>query len=369
MSVIIHTTARAWNSEHKLEFPAMPTLVRTIDPAHPEPALIAEAAAVIRRGGLVAFPTETVYGLGANALDARAAAGIFEAKQRALNDPLIVHVAEPQLDALAALVDIDALDAAQRRLLASLTAAFWPGPLTLVLPRRERVPSVVSAGLDSVAVRLPDHPVARALIAAAGTPIAAPSANLFGHVSPTTAAHVLADLNGRIDMVLDGGPTRIGVESTVLSLLHSPPRILRPGGVTREMLHAHGVAAEFAVRTPSAAPLAPGMLDSHYAPRAALEILPDLPALRARHAALTAQRRRVGALLTNAQAARCPDLHPQFDLGDSLADAARSLYAGLHALDDAAVDVILVTLFPPGGLGDALRDRLGRAAGPGTSAR
>lgn len=342
----------------------MSTLVRAVDPTNPDPAVIAEAAAVIRCGGLVAFPTETVYGLGADALDPRAAAAVFEAKQRALNDPLIVHVAAaaPQLDALA---DLAALDDGRRRLLDVLTDAFWPGPLTLVLPRRAAVPTVVSAGLDSVAVRMPDHPVAQALIAAAGTPIAAPSANLFGHVSPTTAAHVLADLDGRIDMVLDGGPTRIGVESTVLSLLHTPPRILRPGGVTREALRAIGVDAEFAGRSErrADAPLAPGMLDSHYAPRAALEILPDLHALRARSAALHALHRRVGALLTSPQIAACPDLHPQFDLGAAPEDMARSLYAGLRALDDAAVDVILVTEVPAGGLGDALRDRLARAAG------
>lgn len=348
--------------------PTHSTPVRTVDPAHPSPTVINEAAAIIRRGGLVAFPTETVYGLGADALDPRAAARIFEAKQRALNDPLIVHVATPRLDAL---VDLRELDAAQRQLLASLTAAFWPGPLTLVLPKLPHVPAVVSAGLDSVAVRMPDHAVALALITAADTPIAAPSANLFGHVSPTTAAHVLADLDGRIDLVLDGGPTRIGVESTVLSLLHPVPRILRPGGVTREMLLAAGIHAEFASRAADRtdtdadadAQLAPGMLTSHYAPRAALEILPDLPTLRTRHAELTSHGRRAGALLSSAQLALCPDLHPQFDLGASLADTARSLYAGLRALDDAAVDVILVTHIPPGGLGDALADRLGRAAG------
>jgi len=341
----------------------MRTKIRVVDPAHPSLEVIAEAAAVLRRGGLVAFPTETVYGLGADALDAQAAARIFEAKQRALNDPLIVHVAAPRLDAL---VNLDALDTAQQTLLDALMAKFWPGPLTLVLPKRARVPSVVSAGLDTVAVRMPDHAIARALILAAGTPIAAPSANLFGHVSPTTAAHVLADLNGRIDLVLDGGATRIGVESTVLSLLHSIPRILRPGGVTLEMLHAAGIAAEFAPRIAAStaeAQASPGMLESHYAPRAALEILPDLAALRERRAALVERGLRVGALLTSAQIALCPDMHPQFDFGTTLDDMARSLYAGLRALDDAAVGCILVTAVPPGGLGDALRDRLSRAAG------
>ena len=342
------------------------TIIHLIDPIHPAPAFINEAAAVIQHGGLVAFPTETVYGLGADALDAHAAARIFEAKQRALNDPLIVHVHEPQLDAL---VDLAALTNTQRRDLQTLTDAFWPGPLTLVLPKRAHVPSVISAGLDTIAVRMPDHPVARALIAAARTPIAAPSANLFGHVSPTTAQHVLDDLDGRFDMLLDGGPTRIGVESTVLSLLHSPPRILRPGGITREMLLALGIPAERAPHSSHSdspdtdAQLAPGMLTSHYAPRATLEIAPSLAALRKRCAELASHNTRIGILLTSAQITQCPDLHPQFDLGASLDDIARSLYAGLRALDDAAVDVILVTRIPPDGLGDALADRLGRAAG------
>ena len=175
---------------------------------------IAHAAQIIRVGGLVAFPTETVYGLGANALDAQAAARIFEAKQRALSDPLIVHVAS--IKALPNLTE-GGLEAAL-----PLIETFWPGPLTLVLPRSERVPRIVTAGGDKVAIRMPNHPVALALIEAAGIPIAAPSANLFGHVSPTTAQHVLDDLEGRIDLVLDGGPTTIGVESTVLDVTTNP---------------------------------------------------------------------------------------------------------------------------------------------------
>jgi L-threonylcarbamoyladenylate synthase len=321
------------------------------------------AAAVIRRGGLVAFPTETVYGLGANALDAAAASRIFEAKQRALNDPLIVHVNDAT-HAMHALVDAPALTPRQRALFDRLALRFWPGPLTLVLPRQASVPAVVSAGLDSVAVRVPDHPIARALIAASGVPIAAPSANLFGHVSPTTAQHVLADLDGRIDLVLDGGPTRIGVESTVLSLLHDPPVVLRPGGVTREMLIHAGVTLSTLAEQPAdnAAQLAPGMLAWHYAPRAALEIVSDHSVLIERHSALTAAGERVGVLLAGHDSDRRTQLHPQFVLGATLEQIARNLYAGLRALDDAAVDVILIARIDGDGLGDAIRDRLDRAA-------
>lgn len=321
------------------------------------------AAAVIRRGGLVAFPTETVYGLGANALDAGAAVRIFEAKQRALNDPLIVHINDAT-HATQSLIDWPALTQRQRELYEILARRFWPGPLTLVLPKQASVPAVVSAGLDSVAVRVPDHPIARALIAASAVPIAAPSANLFGHVSPTSAQHVLADLAGRIDMVLDGGPTRIGVESTVLSLRHDPPVVLRPGGVTRDMLAQAGVATTTLTerQADNAAQLAPGMLSSHYAPRAALEIVADTAALIARQVTLTQEGARVGVLLSGAEAESCSRLHPQFVLGVTHAQIARNLYAGLRALDDAAVDVILIARIDGDGLGDAIRDRLERAA-------
>ena len=204
------------------------TEVLKIDPTCLAEPLIAQAAEVLRAGGLVAFPTETVYGLGANALDADAVKGIFAAQERPAYDPLIVHLAEaaelPQ-------VTVGIPPAAW-----TLAANFWPGPLTLVLPRRTEVPPEVTAGGGTVAVRVPLHPVAQALIRAAGVPVAAPSANRFGHLSPTCAEDVLADLEGRIDLVLDGGPTSVGVESTVLSLVTSVPTILRPGGVSREAL-------------------------------------------------------------------------------------------------------------------------------------
>ncbi|GIV83964.1 MAG: threonylcarbamoyl-AMP synthase [Candidatus Roseilinea sp.] len=339
-------------------------------------AAIGEAARVIRDGGLVAFPTETVYGLGANALDARAVARIFQAKQRPLNDPLILHIAS--LDDLTDLTPATAQSDATElgSLVAGLTRAFWPGPLTLVLPRSRNVPPIVSAGLDTVAVRMPNHPVALALIRASGVPIAAPSANRFGHVSPTTAQHVLDDLDGRIDLVLDSHATPIGVESTVLDLTTAPPRILRPGGVTREQIERAlaNIGQRLAPgdpqsptdqlpRTARTMPLpSPGMLPSHYAPRAKLALCRDTDSLLAQRADFAARGLKTGLLILESQRQACDDLHPQFVLGETLSDVARNLYAGLRALDSTGVDVILVTEVPRSGLGEAIADRLARAA-------
>ena len=224
---------------------------------------LADAAAVLQRGGLVAFPTETVYGLGADAFDSRAVARIFEVKARPSFDPLIVHLAEAaSLDWVAVADDPRAVD---------LAARFWPGPLTLVLKRRPELPDIVTAGLDTVGVRVPAHPAARALIAAAGTPLAAPSANPFGYVSPTTAAHVAELLGDAVDLVLDGGPCRVGLESTILSLAGEPV-ILRPGGLPREALE-EALGMPLPVAGPSERPLAPGQLERHYATRTPLVVL------------------------------------------------------------------------------------------------
>jgi L-threonylcarbamoyladenylate synthase len=323
---------------------------------------MSDAADLIRRGRLVAFPTETVYGLGANALDATAAAKIFEAKQRALNDPLIVHVDNSDLSGL---VDFSVLPNKRRVLANKLIDAFWPGPLTLVLPRGERVPLVVSAGLDTVAIRMPNHPIALELIRRAGVPIAAPSANRFAYVSPTTAQHVLDDLDGRIDLVLDGGATPIGVESTVLSLVHQSPTILRHGGVTREMLkRIHNT--EYRIQKPrnktKEAQMSPGMVGKHYAPRAKLVVVDDLDDLLIRRTSLVGRQVKVGALLLKTQAAACAHMHPQYILGETIEDAARNLYAGLRALDATGVEVILVVKFESRGLGAAIADRLEHAA-------
>lgn len=317
---------------------------------------------MLREGGLVAFPTETVYGLGANALDARAVARIYEAKQRALNDPLIVHIAAPeQLEQVA---DLSALSDLQRARLEALAGAFWPGPLTVVVWRKASVPANVSAGLDTLAVRFPSHPIAQALIRYAQCPIAAPSANRFGHVSPTTAQHVLDDLDGRIDLVLDGGATPIGLESTVVNLTTEPPQLLRPGGVTRAQVEAVlgvALAAPVQQNDESAMP-APGMLTRHYAPRARLVLCADEDALLAQHAFLKGQGELVGALLMRDHARAQATIHPHFVLGQTLEEVARNLYAGLRALDAQGVSVILAVRLPEVGVGEAIADRLRRAS-------
>ncbi|MFN3928329.1 MAG: L-threonylcarbamoyladenylate synthase, partial [Thermoflexus sp.] len=241
------------------------TEVVTVDPQHPDPEAIARAAEILRAGGLVAFPTETVYGLGADGLNPLALTRLFEAKGRPATDPVILHIA-----------DLEALPRLAREIPSAawtLARRFWPGPLTMVLPKQAIVPDLVTAGLPTVAIRMPAHPVALALIRAAGTPIAAPSANRFGHTSPTTAQHVLEDLGSRIELILDAGPTPIGVESTVIDLTQPVPTILRPGGLPREALEAVvGPVAVFDRSVAGPAP-APGMLPKHYAPRAEMVVL------------------------------------------------------------------------------------------------
>src|SRR5687767_6826089 len=262
------------------------TVVVPVDRDNPNPDDIARAAECLRRGGLVAFPTETVYGLGVHALDRDAVRKLFDAKGRPVNDPLIVHVAE--FGQVASLVT--ALPAPA----AALAARFWPGPLTLVLPRAASVPLEVTAGLQTVAIRIPKHPVARALLSAAGLPIAAPSANLFSRPSPTRAAHVLDDLDGRIDMVIDGGATTVGVESTVLDLTLDPPTVWRPGAITMEALQDIVPAVRLAsVRSATTVMASPGMLAKHYAPRAPMTLYRG-QAEAARRALVTAARDAIG---------------------------------------------------------------------------
>ncbi|MFP4345064.1 MAG: L-threonylcarbamoyladenylate synthase [Anaerolineales bacterium] len=342
------------------------TRVLQVDPRSPEAAPIRAAAEVLRAGGLVAFPTETVYGLGANALDAGAVRGIFRAKERPAYDPLIVHLAEAAaLERVARDVPPVAFELAER---------FWPGPLTLVLPRGPEVPSVVTAGGETVAVRVPSHPVARALICAAGVPVAAPSANRFGHLSPTRARDVLDDLEGRIDLLLDAGPTPVGVESTVLSLLTSVPTILRPGGVEREALEA--LLGEVELRAESVEPAeetvpSPGTLAQHYAPRADLVLyrgarLPMLAALRRDALQLQGAGRRVGLLLASEDLiffGGLPLVRRAAGSQKDLETVARRLYKTLRALDEEGVETILARDFGSAGLGLAIRDRLTRAAG------
>ncbi|HNT74772.1 MAG TPA: L-threonylcarbamoyladenylate synthase [Anaerolineae bacterium] len=340
------------------------TRVFQVDPQHPDPAPIRYAATVLQAGGLVAFPTETVYGLGANALDARAVAGIFAAKERPFYDPLIVHLAD--------VTGLAQVTQSLPPLALELAAHFWPGPLTLVLPKAPQVPTEITADSATMTVRVPAHPVALALIAAAQTPIAAPSANRFGRISPTHAQHVFTDLAGRIDVILDGGPTRVGVESTVLSLLTSPPTILRPGGISREALAQFlGVAPLLAASASVSTALpSPGTTLQHYAPRARVFLYCGprpvmLAAMHAEAVRLTAPGVRVGLLTAIEDVPALADLSAVIQpVGseDALDEVARHLFAGLHALDQAGVAVILARDFGTAGLGLAIRDRLTRAA-------
>lgn len=319
-------------------------------PAGPE-ALDA-AARVLRDGGLVAFPTETVYGLGADAGNGEAVARLYAAKGRPSFNPLITHVADRNAARRLALFN----PAAE-----ALATAFWPGPLTLVLPKREGAPvsDLATAGLDTIALRVPDHPVAQALLAAFGGPVVAPSANRSGHVSPTEAAHVQADLDGRIDLIVDGGPTRVGVESTIVACLDAPV-LLRPGGVPRAAIErvlgrplADGGAAP--AGTNEDPPLAPGMLASHYAPRTHLRL--DAREVHADEALLA-----FGPdALPGAETAReTLNLSPRGDL----VEAAANLFSHLRALDRAGASGIAVMPVPHEGLGEAINDRLLRAAAP-----
>jgi L-threonylcarbamoyladenylate synthase len=326
-------------------------------------------AALLRAGKLVAFPTETVYGLGANALDAAAVERIFAAKQRPAWDPVIVHIAAPRM--------IERLVTEVSEPAGLLMKAFWPGPLTLLLPRSNQVPAAVTAGKALVGVRMPAHPVALELIRRAGVPVAAPSANLFSRISPTTAAHVLEDLDGRIDAVLDAGPTLHGVESTVLDVSQSPMRIYRPGAVTAEQIRAVAGAVEFyrenaPAETPAEALPAPGVGLRHYAPKAQL-VLVEAPAAELAQKLVESARAfasaHVGVMLPkgigNADEAVSSFGSAQiFKWGRwaELVELAERLYAGLRALDAAGCDVILCPLPPAEGIGVAMRDRLRKAA-------
>lgn len=320
---------------------------------------IERAAALLRNAGLVAFPTETVYGLGANALDVRAVARIFEVKQRPRFDPLIVHI--------AATGRVGELAAEFPPMARRLADKFWPGPLTLVLPKQPAVPDLVTAGCPTVALRIPDHPLALALLRAADVPVAGPSANPFGQVSPTTAEHVREQLGGQIDLILDGGPCRVGVESTVLSLAGGIPVLLRPGGTTLEEIEAVvgevGVPVSSGDSPPAKGLASPGILPQHYAPRTPLVLrLGETASVGGSPMTL---RTRVGLLTFGVRDeiesfARVENVS---DDGD-LREAAANFFAALRRLDAAGLDLIAADLFPESGLGRALNDRLRRAAHP-----
>ncbi len=332
-----------------------------VDISNPAREAVAQAAEVIRTGGLVAFPTETVYGLGANALDVAAVQRVFTAKGRPPHNPLIAHVADQH--GAADLVTVWPESAAR------LAEAFWPGPLTLVLPRSAIVPDLVTAGLPEVAVRVPAHPVALALLRAAELPIVAPSANPAAAISPTTADHVERNLGRAVDLILDAGPTRLGIESTVIDLSRDPPLLLRPGALPTKSIEAiTGPLGRPGRGTTKERHASPGMRARHYAPRATLVVFrPDERAAAnaiARRAATNGQT--VGALLLeplNGLEAS-PD-HQVIMPHDPQAYAHR-LYAELHRLDDLGCDLILAQQVPDRPGWEAVRDRLTRASAPET---
>jgi len=306
---------------------------------------IAAAARVLADGGLVAFPTETVYGLGADATNGEAVARLYAAKGRPRFNPLIAHVTSPAAAFAFARFSFRAK---------KLAEAFWPGPLTLVLPKADACPvsELATAGLDSIALRVPAHPVARDLLKAFGKPVVAPSANQSGHVSPTTAAHVLADLDSRIDLILDGGATSVGIESTIVSCIEMPT-LLRPGGLPREYIERVLGHALLETEHPLSdeAPLAPGMLASHYAPRTPLRM--NARDVKPGEAVLAFGR-------DVPQAAHVLNLSP----AGHLVEAAANLFSHLRALDASGARGIAVMPIPNEGLGEAINDRLARAAAP-----
>jgi L-threonylcarbamoyladenylate synthase len=334
-----------------------------VDAQQPETHLIQRAAEVIRAGGLVAFPTETVYGLGANALDADAVAKIFRAKERPANDPIIVHVHDiAQVERIARDVPAMAYD---------LMAQFWAGALTLILQRSDAVPDNITSGKETVAIRMPNHPVALALLRQADVPIGAPSANRFSRPSPTSAQHVLYDLKGRVDVVLDGGATQIGVESTILDLTGDVPTVLRPGGVTVEAIRAFVPDVQVKTRylqEDDTSVTAPGNLLKHYSPHAEMRLY------RGAFSAVMAQMqndakayaqagKRVGLLVRDDEKDDLLPLDlPFVALGASDNDHARRLFAGIRTLDAQSVDAIFVRAPAEQGIGLAVWDRLVRAA-------
>jgi L-threonylcarbamoyladenylate synthase len=314
---------------------------------------LAALAAALRRGEIVGVPTETVYGLAANALDAAACRKIFRAKGRPATDPLIVHLASA-----ADLAGVAVPNSAAYR----LAAAFWPGPLTLVLPKRDVIPAAVSAGLPSVAVRVPDHPLFRRLLRLADVPLAAPSANPFGYVSPTTAEHVRAGLGKKIRRILDGGPCRIGLESTIVDLRDpAKPRLLRPGAITQVQLEkVLGCKVATAPARPAAktkAQLAPGMLTRHYSPRTPVVLHDQLTPAMVR----TGSPDEAWLFLMKPRGPRAKNVHWLDPRGD-LRGAARKLFGALRALDAAGYRRLHAELAPGPGLAEAINDRLRRAA-------
>ncbi|MFQ3581410.1 MAG: L-threonylcarbamoyladenylate synthase [Chloracidobacterium sp.] len=323
------------------------------DPHHPDPVALMKAADLLRAGQLVAFPTETVYGLGALAFDETAVARVFAAKGRPPNNPLIVHIAERSWIERVA---VDIPPVAYR-----LMDVFFPGPLTLILHKQARVPPNVTGGGATVGVRLPAHPLAQSLIRAVGAPLAAPSANRFTEVSPTTADHVLKSLGGRIAAVLDGGPCAVGIESAVLDVTTTPPTLWRAGVLAQSTLEA-SAGEPFQSPPHTATAPSPGQFPRHYAPRARVELQPfgDIKGIEKRLAFWSARGRRLGAVVLS-EVDVPPDV-TQIRLPSVVAAYAQQLYAALHALDGQLVDIIVIEQVPATAEWDGVRDRLIRAA-------
>lgn len=343
----------------------METLILRVNPTDPEADLIRIAAEVVKRGGLVAFPTETVYGLGADAFNPESVRKIYEVKGRPLDNPIIVHISsKDMLGQVAAVVP---------ELAWRLISKFWPGPLTLVLKRSPSLPEATVAGLETVAVRMPRHRVALRLIEETGRPIAAPSANLSGSPSPTRPEHVIKDLHGKIDVIIDGGETEIGLESTVLSLVSEPPMILRPGGITLEQLREEigevklhpAVLAEKELDNIIAQ--SPGMKYRHYAPKAELIVvqgdrLKVKKKIRELLEKYSESGLRVGVLYTGKTGYGVGEEISLGETGD-LIEVARKLFASLRELDERGVEVILAEGVEEHGLGLAIMNRLKKASG------
>lgn len=305
---------------------------------------IASAVELLRAGELVGIPTETVYGLAANAFDEAAVLRIFQAKDRPAFDPLIVHVRDrAQVNEVVSHVPAEG---------EALMKEFWPGPLTLVLPKQQRIPDIVTSGLDTVGVRMPAHPLTMELLRALPFPLAAPSANPFGYISPTTAQHVADQLRGRVPYILDGGPCEVGVESTIIGWLEGVPVLYRPGGLAIE--HIERVIGTVRPHVQHVLPVAPGMIESHYAPRKPL-FVGDVKVLLSEH---RDRRCAVIAFASHHEAWRCEVLSSKGDLDE----AARKLFHVLRELDASEAEVILAEVFPEEGLGRAINDRLRRAS-------
>jgi L-threonylcarbamoyladenylate synthase len=314
------------------------------------------AAASLAAGFLVAFPTETVYGLGADAFNPVSIAKIFEAKKRPTFDPLIIHIAE--MDAVFRITDRSPMDEVMMKRLSVLAERFWPGPLTVILPKRGEIPNIATAGLPTVAVRFPSHPAAQALIRYSTGAVAAPSANSFGGLSPTRAGHVKSQLGDRVDFIIDSGKTEVGLESTILDLTHDPPAILRLGGIPREDIEALIGPVVLSLQSSPGAPHSPGQLKSHYAPRTPLVLcrLGEMDAIPPE----PGEGRLYFSRIKNPRIA--PDRIRVLSESADLAEAAANLFDMLHELDNLGLSLIRAEEAPASGLGEAINDRLRRAS-------